>query len=85
MVLGLPLIASCLRLAMRRGYSEPLDDRTGRDDNSDWDGMWVPKPLFRIGMTVTKQNCHPDRSVPGFPAAQHWIGQRVRPSAKKGA
>jgi hypothetical protein len=26
-----------------------------------------------------------DRSVPGFPATQHWTRWRVRPSAKKGA
>jgi hypothetical protein len=30
-----------------------------------------------------KQNCHPDRSVPGFPATQHWTRQRVRLSAKE--
>ena len=30
MVLGLPLIASCLTLAIRRGFSEPLDDRVVR-------------------------------------------------------
>ena len=29
-VLGLPLIASCLLLAIRRGFSEPLDDRMVR-------------------------------------------------------
>jgi quinol monooxygenase YgiN len=27
LVLGLPLIASCLFLAVRRGYSEPVDNR----------------------------------------------------------
>ena len=32
-----------------------------------------------------KQICHPDRSVPGFPATQHWTGSRVRLSVKKGA
>jgi quinol monooxygenase YgiN len=30
MVLGVPLIASCLLLAIRRGLSEPLDDRMVR-------------------------------------------------------
>ena len=29
-VLGLPLIASCLLLAIRRGFCEPLDDRMVR-------------------------------------------------------
>jgi hypothetical protein len=29
--------------------------------------------------------CHPDRSVPGFPATQHQTRTRVRPSVKKGA
>jgi hypothetical protein len=37
------------------------------------------------GILVAKQKCHPDRSVPGFPATQHWTRPRVRPSVKKGA
>jgi hypothetical protein len=30
LVLGLPLIASCLFLAVRRGYTEPVDNRIVR-------------------------------------------------------
>jgi hypothetical protein len=30
---------------------------------------------------VFKMNCHPDRSVPGFPATLHLTGQRMRLSA----
>lgn len=30
MIFGLPLIASCLFLAIQRGYSEPVDDRIVR-------------------------------------------------------
>jgi hypothetical protein len=28
-------------------------------------------------------NCHPDRSVPGFPATQHWTRPRVRLSVRE--
>jgi hypothetical protein len=28
-------------------------------------------------------NCHPDRSVPGFPATLHWTGPRVRLSVRE--
>jgi hypothetical protein len=34
-------------------------------------------------VSVPKQNCHPDRIVPGFPATLHWTRHRVRPSVKK--
>src|ERR1700679_1849768 len=27
--------------------------------------------------------CHPDRSVPGFPATMHWTGPRVRLSVRE--
>jgi hypothetical protein len=30
-----------------------------------------------------KQNCHPDRSVPGFPATLHWTWPRVRLSVRE--
>jgi hypothetical protein len=34
-------------------------------------------------MSVPKQKCHPDRSVPGFPATQHWTRPRVRLSVRE--
>src|ERR1700733_4788634 len=34
--------------------------------------MLVPIQLFGTGMLVPTQLCHPDRSVPGFPATMHW-------------
>jgi hypothetical protein len=33
----------------------------------------------------SKPKCHPDRSVPGFPATLCSTWPRVRPSVKKGA
>ncbi len=30
-----------------------------------------------------QQRCHPDRSVPGFPATLHWAGPRVRLSLRE--
>jgi hypothetical protein len=32
---------------------------------------------------MAQQICHLDRSVPGFPATQHWTRQRVRLSLKE--
>jgi hypothetical protein len=32
---------------------------------------------------VSKMTCHPDRSVPGFPATQRWTKQRVRLSVRE--
>ena len=32
---------------------------------------------------VSKMNCHPGRSVPGFPATLHWTGPRVRLSVRE--
>jgi hypothetical protein len=39
--------------------------RYGRDDNSVAGSTTVPSHLFR-----PLQNCHPDRSVPGFPTSR---------------
>src|SRR5580698_5344111 len=32
---------------------------------------------------VSKMNCHPDRSVPGFPATLHWTQPRMRLSVRE--
>ncbi len=42
-----------------------------------------------VGMTLhfeiwVLQKCHPDRSVPGFPATLHWTRLRVRLSVREG-
>jgi hypothetical protein len=31
----------------------------------------------------SQQKCHPDRSVPGFPATLHWTSPRVRLSVRE--
>jgi hypothetical protein len=53
--------------------SPPL--RSGRDD----------KFFSQSSAPVLQQNCHPDRSEPGFTATQNWTPPRVRLSVKKGA
>jgi hypothetical protein len=40
-------------------------------------------PNFPCSNLPPKQKCHPDRSVPGFPAERHWTWQRVRLSARE--
>jgi hypothetical protein len=40
----------------------------------------VETPIF-----VLNYNCHLDRSVPGFPATQHWKRPRLRLSVRKAA
>jgi hypothetical protein len=42
----------------------------------------VPKKARGLDLTV-QQNCHPNRSVPGFPATQLWTKPRVRLSLKE--
>jgi hypothetical protein len=60
------------------GPSAPL--RSGRDDTS-FSGKYPKRPEEWI--SVVRQKCHPDRSVPGFPATQHWTKPRVRLSLKE--
>jgi hypothetical protein len=43
--------------------------RSGRDDNSV--GPSTAICLTAFGAFSKQQNCHPDRSAPGFPATQH--------------
>jgi hypothetical protein len=51
----------------------------------DWDiricmklGCRSQNNLFGSGMSLSKQKCHPDRSLPGFPATLHWTEPRMR-------
>jgi hypothetical protein len=46
--------------------------------------LGAPK-FFMAKISTPKKKCHPDRSVPGFPATQRWTRLRARPSVKKGA
>ena len=39
--------------------------------------------LFMYQDPKPKQNCHPDRSVPGFPATLHWTRPRMRLSVRE--
>jgi hypothetical protein len=59
-----------------------------------WVGLKQQVPPLRyapVGMTLflgndkffSKQKCHPDRIVPGFPAKLHWTGPRVRLSVRE--
>jgi hypothetical protein len=41
--------------------------------------------ILETMVSVPKQICHLDRSVPGFPAPLHRTRPRLRPSVKKGA
>src|ERR1700733_4989557 len=43
--------------------------RSGRDDNSV--GPLTAIRLTAFGAISLQQNCHPDRSVPGFPVTRH--------------
>jgi hypothetical protein len=52
--------------------------RSGRDDNSVAGSDTVPLHLVRL-----LQNCHPDRSVPGFPTSRCQRRPRVRLSAER--
>jgi hypothetical protein len=39
--------------------------------------------MFRYRHPNPEQNCHPDRSVPGFPVTLHWTRPRVRLSVRE--
>ena len=43
------------------------------------------RPFLETRNLVSAQNCHLDRSVPGFPATQRWTRPRVRLSLRKAA
>jgi hypothetical protein len=45
---------------------------------------WSSCLFVAPAISVTPTKCHPDRSVPGFPATVPWRKPRVRPSVKKG-
>jgi hypothetical protein len=42
-------------------------------------------PFLERWNIMLKQNCHLDRSVPGFPATPRWKWPRVRLSVRKAA
>src|ERR1700722_5726207 len=50
---------------------------------SEAEGSAVPRTFRGNTEFAFKQNCHLDRSVPGFPATLHWKRPRVRLSVGK--
>jgi hypothetical protein len=49
------------------------------------EGSAVLRTLRENGNSTLKQNCHLDRSVPGFPTTQNSQHPRMRLSVEKGA
>jgi hypothetical protein len=47
------------------------------------EGPAVHIPPRKAQWTRRPSLCHPDRSVPGFPATLHWTGPRVRLSVRE--
>jgi hypothetical protein len=62
------------------GVGPLAHDFSGRDDNS-----IAGVKYFSLKLLRAEQNCHPDRSVPGFPVSRHLPGPRVRFPVKETA
>jgi hypothetical protein len=52
---------------------------------SEAEGSAVPRSFPENAEIYPQTKCHLDRSVPGFPATQHWKRPRVRLSVRKAA